>query len=97
MSVFDGDRGFSKEEIQEMLFDEAYRRRTQTTGCSPSPKNASASEVAAAVGLGSVSANEARKFSHSQLGKAVKYEFEGLRREPERQDRQMDQMEKIYQ
>lgn len=97
MSVFDGDREFSKEEIQEMLFDEAVRRRTQTTGYNPPPKNASAGEVAAALGLGSLTANEARKFSHSQLGKAIKDEYEDIRRDPERQARQMDQMERTYQ
>lgn len=95
MAVFDGDREFSKEEIQDMIFDEIAQRR-KATSYNPPPKNVSAGELAAALGLGSLTADEARKFSHSQLGKSIKEEYQDIRSNPERQARQMDEMERTY-
>lgn len=91
MAVFDGDREFSKEEIQDMLFDEAYKRRYNQA-----PRDVGAAELAAAVGIGALTAEEARKFSKTELGQSIRDEYADIRRDPERQARQMDEMERTY-
>ena len=87
MSVFDGDRELTNSEVEQLVVDEIARRRAEI-----SPR-----DLATAVGLGSLSANEARKFSHQQAGKAIMDEYQDIRTDPERQARQMNEMARTYQ
>ncbi len=87
MSVFDGDIELTTEQVEQLVVDEIARRRGEIN-----PR-----DLAAAVGLGSISANEARKFSHQQAGKAIMDEYQDIRRDPERQARQMNEMARTYQ
>ena len=87
MSVFEGDVELSKAQIEQLVVDEISRRRNEV-----SPR-----DLAVAAGVGSLSANEARRFSHQQAGKAIMDEYQDIRTDPERQARQMDEMARTYQ
>ncbi len=87
MSVFEGDKELSKEQVEQLVVEEIARRRPEL-----SPR-----DLATAVGLGSLTANEARRFSHQQAGKAIMDEYQDIRTDPERQARQMNEMARTYQ
>lgn len=87
MSVFDGDTELTTEQVEQLVLEEIARRRNEIN-----PR-----DLAAVAGLGSLSANEARKFSHQQAGKAIMDEYQDIRRDPERQARQMNEMARTYQ
>ena len=87
MSVFEGDTELSKAQIEQLVVEEIARRRPEV-----SPR-----DLATAVGLGSLTANEARKFSHQQAGKAIMDEYQDIRTDPERKARQMNEMARTYQ
>ncbi len=87
MSVFAGDTELSNAEIEQLVVEEIARRRPEV-----SPR-----DLATAVGLGSLSANEARRFSHQQAGKAIMDEYQDIRTDLARQARQTDEMARTYQ
>ena len=87
MSVFEGDTELSKEQIEQLVVDEIARRSSLI-----SPR-----DLATVAGVGSLSANEARKFSHQQAGKAIMDEYQDIRTDPDRQARQMNEMARTYQ
>jgi len=87
MSVFEGDTELSKEQIEQLVVEEIARRRPEI-----SPR-----DLAVVAGIGGLSANEARKFSHQQAGKSIMDEYQDIRRDPQRQAKQMDEMARTYQ
>ena len=87
MSVFDGDTELTNEQVEQLVLEEIARRRNEI-----SPR-----DLATVAGLGSLTANEARRFSHQQAGKAIMDEYQDIRMDPERQAQQMDEMARTYQ
>ena len=79
MSVFDGDKELSQEEIENLVLDEIRRRATPN-------------EVITGGALVTLGGNEARRNIHQQLGKGIRDEYQDIRSDPERQARQMDEM-----
>lgn len=87
MSVFEGDKELTKEQVEQLVVEEIARRRGEIN-----PR-----DLATVAGLGSLTANEARRFSHQQAGKAIMDEYQDIRMDPERQARQMNEMARTYQ
>jgi len=100
MSVFDGDRELTKDDIEQLIFDESHRRETGKSTKQPlrskQPKEVTAQELASILGVGTLTAEEARKFSHTNLGKSIRQEYQDIRTDPARQAKQYDEMVRTY-
>ncbi|EHA63762.1 hypothetical protein [Synechococcus sp. WH 8016] len=86
MSLFEGGKELSQEQMESLVAEEISRRR----GFSTAPG------VAVAGAAGSVAGESLRNNVHSQASKGLRDEFQRIRQDPERQARQMDQMIRTY-
>jgi len=86
MSVFEGGKELSQEQMEGLVAEEIARRRGVT----------SAPGVAAVGAAGSVAGESLRNNFHQQASKGLRDEWQRIRQDPERQSRQMDQMIRTY-
>lgn len=82
MSIIEGARELSEEQMQNLVLDEISRRR--------------AAQIGTVGAAGSVGAESLRNSVHSQASKGLRDEWQRIRRDPERAARQMDQMGRTY-
>lgn len=86
MSVFEGGKELTQEQVESLVADEIMRRG----------RSVSAPGVAVVGAAGSVAAESLRNNVHQQASKGLREEWQRIRQDPERQSRQMGQMIRTY-